>query len=128
MAGLVAKARVGLVVLALGAVALGASACSNGTALSDGRSACHWVTKSVSTLQAIPNDATAAQRQSHTLLAQSQLLRALPYAANATSADGSYNALMTNIQEADRVPESYLVPAFVAMCKVINSPTPYLGS
>ncbi len=128
MAGLAHKARVGLVVIALGIVAFGASACSNSAAIGDGRSACKWVATSVATLQNISTTATPAQRQAQTLLAQSQLLRALPYAANATSADGSYNALMTNIQEADRVPESYLVPALVAMCKVINSPTPYLGS
>lgn len=128
MAGMTAKARVAALSLALGAVTVGASACSSGDALGRGRSACNWVDTSIATLHAIPANATAAQRQRQTLLAQTQLLRALPDAAAATSADGGYNALQTNIQEANRVPESYLVPALVAMCKVINSSTPYLGS
>ena len=59
--------------------------------------------------------------------AQTQLLSALPDAARATSADGSYNSLMTTIQEADRVPEGLLVDSLRRQCKVIFSNTPYLG-
>lgn len=128
MVGLTRRTRMGLLGLCLLSVGIGTAACSSSAALGNGRSACTWVATSVATLKAIPSDTSAEARQKQTLLAQSQLLKALPYAANATSDDGSYNALMTNIQEADRVPETYLVPALLAMCKVINSSSPYLGS
>ena len=128
MAWINPRAQAAALALSVTALAIGTSACSNGNALGSGRSACKWVSTSIATLHGIASNATAEQRQQQTLLAQSQLLRALPEAASATSADGSYNALQTNIQEATRVPEAYLVPALVAMCKVIDSPTPYLGS
>ena len=56
----------------------------------------------------------------------SELLKATPAAAAATSADGSWNALMTTINEAERVPLAQLVPALTRLCQVANSATPYL--
>ena len=56
----------------------------------------------------------------------SALLKATPPAAAATSLDGSWNPLMTTINEAERVPLENLVPSLTRLCKVADSTTPYL--
>jgi len=56
----------------------------------------------------------------------SELLKATPSAAAATSIDGSWNALMTTINEAERVPLNNLVPSLTRLCRVADSATPYL--
>jgi len=56
----------------------------------------------------------------------STLLRATPAAAAATSLDGSWNPLMTTINEAERVPLKNLIPSLTRLCQVANSSTPYL--
>jgi hypothetical protein len=58
--------------------------------------------------------------------AQMELLDALSSAADATSGDGSFNALMTTIGEASRVPENLLIPSLKAQCKVVLSTSPFL--
>jgi hypothetical protein len=58
--------------------------------------------------------------------AMRDLLRATQPAANATSIDGSWNPLMTTINEAERVPLVDLVPALTRLCRVADSTTPYL--
>jgi hypothetical protein len=47
-------------------------------------------------------------------------------AADATSLDGSWNPLMTTINEAERVPLVNLVPALTRLCRVADSTSPYL--
>lgn len=54
------------------------------------------------------------------------LLKGTPGAARATSQDGSWNPLMTTINEAERVPLVDLVPTLRRMCRVADSSTPYL--
>ena len=58
--------------------------------------------------------------------AMSELLKATPSAAEATSIDGSWNALMTTINESERVPLKDLIPSLTRLCKVADSSTPYL--
>jgi hypothetical protein len=58
--------------------------------------------------------------------ALSELLKATSSAAAATSADGSWNPLMTTISEAERVPFDNLIPALTRLCAVATSSTPYL--
>ena len=58
--------------------------------------------------------------------AMSELLKATPAAADATSLDGSWNALMTTINESERVPLKDLVPSLTRLCKVADSTSPYL--
>jgi hypothetical protein len=58
--------------------------------------------------------------------ALSELLKATPSAAAATSIDGSWNVLMTTINEAERVPISHLVDSLTRLCKVADSANPYL--
>jgi uncharacterized protein YqgV (UPF0045/DUF77 family) len=55
-------------------------------------------------------------------------LKATPSAAAATSIDGTWNPLMTTINEAERVPIKDLVASLTRLCRVADSPTPYLGS
>ena len=47
-------------------------------------------------------------------------------AAAATSLDGSWNPLMTTINEAERVPIIHLEKSLTRLCKVADSSTPYL--
>ena len=58
--------------------------------------------------------------------AMATLLAATPEAAAATSADGSWNPLMTTIGEAQRVPIRDLVASLTRLCQVANSSQPYL--
>jgi hypothetical protein len=55
-----------------------------------------------------------------------ELLKGSSAAAAATSSDGSWNALMTTIAEAERVPLHDLVPALQRLCQVVDSSSPYL--
>jgi hypothetical protein len=69
---------------------------------------------------------TAASRATLQGKAMNELLKATPMAAAATSADGSWNALMTTINESERVPLQNLVPSLTRLCKVADSSSPYL--
>ncbi|MBV8463687.1 MAG: hypothetical protein JO368_10360 [Acidimicrobiales bacterium] len=55
--------------------------------------------------------------------ADQQLRDALPIAAQANSADGSWNALMTTIAESSTVDEAHLIPSLRAQCGVADTPT-----
>ena len=103
------------------------SACGAGGAVADARASCRYVTH-----------ALALERRSHqpglspsekavlAANAMSELLKATPKASEATSIDGSWNPLMTTINEAERVPLANLVASLTRLCKVANSSTPYL--
>jgi hypothetical protein len=69
---------------------------------------------------------TSSRRASLEGRAMSELLRATPKAADATSIDGSWNALMTTINESERVPLKNLVPSLTRLCQVADSSSPYL--
>jgi hypothetical protein len=69
---------------------------------------------------------SAHQRAALQGRAMSELLKATPAAADATSLDGSWNALQTTINESERVPLKYLVPSLTRLCKVADSSSPYL--
>jgi hypothetical protein len=61
--------------------------------------------------------------------ADAELRTALPLAAEATSADGSMNSLMTTISESATVDEAHLVPALKGQCAAVDTnvninPTP----
>jgi hypothetical protein len=62
--------------------------------------------------------ATVVQLQTE---AAQELRAALPLAAAANSADGSWNSLMTTISEGATVDESHLVPALDAQCVVADA-------
>jgi hypothetical protein len=59
--------------------------------------------------------------------ALAELLKGSQSAANATSMDGSWNALQTTINEAERVPLKDLVASLARICRVADSTSPYLN-
>jgi hypothetical protein len=69
---------------------------------------------------------SSAQQYRLQARAMGDLLKATQPAANATSLDGSWNPLMTTINEAERVPLSNLIPALTRLCRVADSSSPYL--
>ena len=69
---------------------------------------------------------SATRRQVLQSNALSELLKATPSAAAATSIDGSWNPLMTTINEAERVPIPDLTASLTRLCRVADSQTPYL--
>jgi hypothetical protein len=103
------------------------SSCGSGGAVADARHSCRDVKVALATERRsqVPG-LSSAQRDRLENKALAQLLRATPSAAAATSIDGSWNALMTTINEAERVPMQNLVPALTRLCKVADSSTPYL--
>ena len=103
------------------------SSCGTNGAVADARASCVLVKRAVA-LQSqseVPT-LTPTQRNSLEGQAMSELLKATPKAADATSIDGSWNAWMTTINESERVPLKNLVPSLTRLCKVADSTTPYL--
>ncbi len=117
--------RLGTLVVA-GAIVIGlgtlVGACgNNGTALA--KQACTHVTRSISLLnqsERQTGQADAARLQERAYV---QLLAALPIAAQAANSDGQWQALMTTLSESNRVPESTLVVALNAQCRLADSST-----
>jgi hypothetical protein len=123
----VARLRPTLLVASLLASALILSSCGTGGAVADARKSCRDVTLALATQRRSQAPGLSAKkRDALENRALAQLLRATPEAAAATSADGSWNPLMTTINEAERVPMQNLVPALTRLCKVADSSTPYL--
>ena len=114
-------------VLAITLAGVALSSCGVGAAVNQARVACVRVDHALK-LQAqsqLPG-LSAARRSTLQADAMSELLKATPAAAAATSIDGSWNPLMTTINEAERVPLANLVPSLTRLCQVANSSTPYL--
>ena len=114
-----------LAALVLAGVTL--SSCGVSSAVNQARASCHYVTAALKLQrQSLSPGLNAAQRNALQANALSELLKATPAAAAATSSDGSWNPLMTTINEAERVPLVDLVPALTKLCQIANSATPYL--
>jgi hypothetical protein len=110
-----------VVALAAGAV-LGLSACSSQGGQGLAQQACVHVKLSVADYQRAENPTTSSAAAARLQKEADQELRdALPLAAAANSADGSWNSLMTTISEGANVDEGHLVPALRAQCVVANS-------
>jgi hypothetical protein len=108
--------------LAVGGCVVGLSACGNQGGQALAQQACVHVHRSVqdylrSTVAGTP-PATVAQLQRE---ADQELRAALPLAAQANSADGSWNALMTTISEGAVVDEAHLIPGLRAQCVVADA-------
>ena len=58
--------------------------------------------------------------------ANRHLMDAQALAAKATSADGTWNAMMTILQERNKVGVERVLPLLVGNCKLARSSTPYL--
>lgn len=109
------------------AASLGLSACGSGGAVAQARASCVDVKTALRLDQAAQAPGLSSE-QSAALesKAMAALLRATPAAARATSIDGSWNPLMTTINEAERVPIANLRASLTRMCQIANSSTPYL--
>jgi hypothetical protein len=112
--------------IGLGATAVGAalclSACGEPSGQALAQQACTHVYRSVrdyelSTKANVPASEAARLRTQ----ADAELRAALPLAADATSANGNMNALMTTIAEGATVDEAHLVPALKGQCKLVNT-------
>jgi hypothetical protein len=123
-------ARVVRVLVPLGALVLASvvlASCGTSGAVTDARASCVLVKRAlVIQTRSEASNLTAAQRAALEGQAMSELLKATPKAADATSIDGSWNALMTTINESERVPLKNLVPSLTRLCKVADSSSPYL--
>lgn len=103
------------------------SACGTNGAVGDARTSCRSVKMALSLeKQSQVSGLNSGQQSLLQAKAMRDLLRATQPAANATSIDGSWNPLMTTINEAERVPLANLVPALTRLCRVADSTSPYL--
>jgi hypothetical protein len=103
------------------------SSCGTGGAVADARASCRYVNHALA-LQARSEapGVSSARQAALQASAMSELLKATPSAAAATSLDGSWNPLMTTINEAERVPMHELVASLTRLCQVADSSSPYL--
>jgi hypothetical protein len=103
------------------------SACGTSGAVTDARASCVLVKRAIELqTRSEATSLSAPQRSRLEGRAMSELLKATPAAADATSLDGSWNALMTTINESERVPLKDLVPSLTRLCKVADSSSPYI--
>ena len=115
------------VIVALLVTGVTLSSCGTGSAVSQARRACRDVNAALTIYSRSQRAGlSAADRAQLEASAMSTLLKATPAAAAATSLDGSWNPLMTTINEAERVPLKNLIPSLTRLCQVANSSTPYL--
>lgn len=103
------------------------ASCGANGAVADARHSCVDVNHALSLQQESEQPGlSAAQRDGLQAQALSRLLKATPFAARATSIDGTWNPLMTTINEAERVPLADLAASLERLCRVANSKTPYI--
>jgi hypothetical protein len=107
------------------AAAAGLAACGGG-ANTDAIAACHGVHLAITAYDASLTAHTAAARNADLDDATHQIALVQQDAAMANSSDGSYDALMTLVQQAEEVPFGDVVSSLTAVCKTIDSPTNYL--
>lgn len=120
--------RIG-VALTVALAGLALSACGTGGAVADARASCRYVHRALAIeRRSEAPGLSAARRNALADSAMAELLRGTPAAAAATSADGSWNPLMTTINEAERVPLRNLVPALTRLCAVADSNEPYVSA
>jgi hypothetical protein len=103
-------------------ITFGLSACSTMSGADLARQACVHVNRSLRdyALSSRPGTSAALVSQLRSR-ADGELHIALPFAAQANSADGSWNSLMTTIAEVGTVDEAHLVPALRAQCVLADT-------
>jgi hypothetical protein len=103
------------------------ASCGTGGAVTDVRRSCVYVKRAL-TLEKKSEQSglSAAKRTAFQSRALYELLKGTPSAAAATSLNGSWNPLMTEINEAERVPIPHLTASLTRMCRIADSSTPYL--
>jgi hypothetical protein len=116
----VARPRAVLAVAAVLALGASLAACdSQGIGLA--RQACGDVGRSITLLHEADrtHDSSNATELNHK--AYMALMAALPIAASATYVDNQWQALMTTLSQSSEIPETQLVPALQAECRVANN-------
>ena len=104
------------------------SSCGVGGAVTAARESCRYVAKALLIQkQSTSPGLSAEQKTTLQANALAELLKGTQSAANATSMDGSWNALQTTINEAERVPLSDVVASLTRICLVADSTSPYLN-
>jgi hypothetical protein len=116
--------RLAAVAVAIGSAA--ALAACGGGADANAIAACHGVHLAIAAYDASLEARTGAERSADLVDAAHQIALVQQDAAMANSSDGSYNALMTLLQQAQEVPFRDVVPALTAMCASIDSSSNYL--
>jgi hypothetical protein len=118
--------RATLPALAVMLAALLVSACSQQSGLDLAREACSHVHASIRAFDAALHAKSRAEAERDLNTATNDLQTAEPLAAQATSADGQWNALMTTLNELGQVDEGHLLVALRAQCAVADSNQPEL--
>jgi hypothetical protein len=104
------------------------SSCGVGGAVTAARQSCQYVKHAIAIeKQSNEPGLSASRKASLQAKALAELLRGTQSAADATSMDGSWNALQTTINEAERVPLTYVVAPLTRLCRVADSNSPYLN-
>jgi len=104
-----------------GGGALLSGCASAGSALA--RQACVHVDASIRLFTRAEHATSAARARAEVVRAAGELNDAEQLAAQANSADPSYNPLMTTLQEIGRTSEANLIPALRAQCAAAQSST-----
>jgi hypothetical protein len=98
------------------------SACGDGAAVAQARTACTHVNKSLALLDKSERESTSDPRQSaqDSIAAQAQLTLALQPATLAAADSAQFAPLATTISERGRVPESRLVQSLTSQCNAVG--------
>ena len=115
------RAATAIGIIGVVVVALVLSGCAQQDGLALAREACKHVNTSIQLYRLAESSPPGAQARNDLQRASDQLQQAEPLAAQATSADGQWNALMTTLQEIGRVDERYLLSALRDQCGVADS-------
>jgi len=107
------------------AAAAGLAACGGGTN-SSAVAACGGVHRALADFARSQHAPTRAIAAADLAAAQHQIALVMQDAAIANSQDGTYNALMTLMQQAQEVPFRDVVPALTVECRAVDSPTGFL--
>lgn len=111
-----------LVVGAIAVIASGSAVAACGASAGNlAKASCSHVNASLSLLSKASHTADATQAAALREKAYIQLLAAIPIAAQAAYHDIQWEALSATLSEANRVPESELVPSLQTQCQSADS-------
>lgn len=116
--------RLGVPVAAVAAT-VGLASCGGGTN-ADALSACRSLTIAFHAYAVAQHARTPARRAAELHLVDERVSIAEADAAEANSQDGSYDAFMTQLQQAEEEPFGAIEPTLQASCDTITSPNNYL--
>jgi len=122
VAGLTRRTGVAAAVLA---AAIGLASCGGGTN-QDALATCRGVHRALVDWARAERDRSPAARAAEIQAAHHQIALVQSDAALADSADGTYDALMTEVQEAAVMPFQNVAPTLRATCAAVTSPSSYL--